>query len=511
MANPLNPNPNALTQAIDANKSLPTSNINNPTPTLVSKSATMAPVAAAKPIASAPVAPPPPPAPTAQTDAQKQQAWEAAGNTGVAPFNASMAGYTAPPAADGTAGTGTVGDKTNASTAGPDTTQSGTGDINKKIDAALTSGLTDAQDIATAAGTDVATVNSAIAGDENLAYKQKKSIDANESQKAYNNYQDSITKILNGTFELSDDEKASLKSTQDTFDQLKKQQMEADAATYASVQTDMIRGGGQEFANTQSTWALAATAAKSVQNIADLESKSVKAISDLKTAIADKKYKQVTDLYNALDKHLTARTKEIDDLHQATVDAAKAQQDAINKDLQNQKLKQDIATNTIEGLTPSLVGADDATLAEVAKYYGIDSNLLKGSVQANVKKQDADMIAKGYRIINPVDVEAMRKAGNDVQTLSGRAYMKEPDLKSFTNKGNITFYKGMKKVGQDTLAGGSGSGTSTDTKAIDAFNKDVQDIRQNVYGGTWDRESAIKYFQDQYDLTPENAASLISE
>jgi len=103
----------------------------------------------------------------------------------------------------------------------------------------------------------------------------------------------------------------------------------------------------------------------------------------------------------------------------------------------------------------------------------------------------------------------MRATGADVVTYSGRAYMKEPELKSFTNKGNIDFYKGTTKVGTSALTGGGPSvGASSDAKELKAFNDDVASIQEKAAAGTYTTDAARKMLWQRYGASPTRPTGL---
>ena len=105
----------------------------------------------------------------------------------------------------------------------------------------------------------------------------------------------------------------------------------------------------------------------------------------------------------------------------------------------------------------------------------------------------------------------MRAEGADVVTYSGRAYMKEPELKSVTNKGNIDFFKGTKKVGSTGLTGGGSTKILSEDKEIKAVKDDINSIQEKYASGTYDKEVARKMLWSRYGQSPTRPGGLTNE
>ena len=392
-------------------------------------------------------------------------------------------------------------------------------DSTTKISDILNQGYDSPESIATATGLSLDEVNKLIGSNELLSNKMAINANSNKQEQEYTDYKNKVDSITNGTFALTSSEQADIKAIQDSFDRLRAAQLEANKNYEGTVQTGEIRSGRQEFMNQISGGIYKQALNDGVNKIADIESKAASAIREYKDAVEAKNYKAAEIAYDATQKYLSDKSDTIKQLHTATIDEYKRQQDVIDaankqitQDLQNQKLKQDIATTTIEGLTPALTGASDEIIQDLAKYYGIDSNLLTGAVVGESQKFEKDMIAKGYRTINPVDADRMRSEGADVVTYSGRAYMKEPELKSFSNKGNVDFFKGTKKVGSTGLTGGGPAvGASSDlTKEEQAFNTDLKNLRMKILDMTMTKANAKKMLMVQYGADSATADSLLT-
>ena len=385
-----------------------------------------------------------------------------------------------------------------------------------KISNLLSQGYGDVNTIAANTGMTVDEVNNLISSDESLSYKLGINKNSDQQDKAYKDYKASIDSITNGTFALTPSEQADINAIQASFDKLRTQQLVANQNYEGAVQTGEIRSGRQEFMNQISSGIFKQAVDDGVTKIADIESKASAAIRAYKDAVESKNYKAANDQFTAVSKYMADKSDAIKELHTATMeeyqrqnDLIKSSNDSITAALNQKKLSQDIATSTIEGLTPALAGASDEVIQDLAKYYGIDPNILTGSVIGESQKFEKDMIAKGYRTINPADVDKMRATGADVVTYSGRAYMKEPELKSFTNKGNIDFYKGTTKVGTSALTGGGPSvGASSDAKELKAFNDDVASIQEKAAAGTYTTDAARKMLWQRYGASPTRPTGL---
>jgi hypothetical protein len=382
-----------------------------------------------------------------------------------------------------------------------------------KIDGLLSQGYSDANAIATATGMTEDEVNNYINGNESASYKLSINKNIDKLDDAYNDYKTKVDSISNGTFALTSTEQANIDAIQEKYDQMKEDQIVANKNYEGTTQTGEIRSGRQEFMNQISGGIYKQAVDDGLKKVKKIESDAINEINNYKAAIETKNYKAASEAYNAIQKSLADKATAIKSLHDATVEeydrqqaVIKASQDAITASLNQQKLSQDIANTTVESLTPALAGASDEVIQDLAKYYGIDANLLTSSVIKTSQDFEKDMIAKGYRTINPNDVEKMRAQGADVVTYSGRAYMKEPELKSVTNKGNIDFFKGTQKVGTSTLTGGGPAGGDSDEEKAQkaeeaAFNADLKKARADLaedpsmWGQTYD------YLANQYGFT----------
>ena len=215
----------------------------------------------------------------------------------------------------------------------------GTTDNTSKISAALAQGLDNPQDIANQLGLNVKDVQDALNGDENLSYQMSLNQNNNQIQQALTDYQNKTTAIMNGSFELTDDEKAQIAGVQSDFDTLKTQQANANAAQLGSMQIAAARSGALESNSGGVSDETQNDISNGLQKIADLDTKAASQISTIKQAIEKQDYDEVTTQYNNLQKALDDKTTAINALHTATQKAVTDQAAAIKADLDNQKLK----------------------------------------------------------------------------------------------------------------------------------------------------------------------------
>lgn len=289
-------------------------------------------------------------------------------------------------------------------------------DVTKDINTYLNGGYYDTADIATKLGVDQKVVDDAIANDENSTYKLNLNKNNNQIDQSFVDYKNNIDKIINGTFELTDAEKSQLASVQAQFDKMRADQLKANQNYEGAVQTGEIRSGRQEFMNQISGGIYKQAIDDGVQKITDIEVKAASTISELKQAIADKKYKQVSDLYGNLSKYLNDKSTAINDLHKATLDAAKAQQDAIKSDLENTSLMLENNAQITDTLVPGLaslltndVAANQKMIEEQAAQYGIDPNILFSAMQKYIT---SNITSSGNTFINKVTGETITTAAD---------------------------------------------------------------------------------------------------
>lgn len=216
-----------------------------------------------------------------------------------------------------------------------------------------------------------------------------------------------------------------------------------------------------------------------IQKIKQLDLEAVSKVQQLKDAFADKRYKQVTLLYDALNKNIQDKKDQIQNIYSATNDLYKSVQDKTKADLAAAKLNQTVDLNTIEQLSPMLVNSlngdaahDDPIYASYAKNYGLDENLLRGGVATltnKTKEKTAvddqnyiqSLLKGGYQTINPADVARMRASGNNVIEYKGRAYMIPQKLTSKTYKGVTTWYDAKGNVVKTSTAPNSSSSNNS--------------------------------------------------
>ena len=401
-------------------------------------------------------------------------------------------------------GTATTTQQPTATTATPD--------ASTRITSLLNQGYSTPENIAIASGLSVDEVNNFLSSDTNASYMLKTNQVTNQADEAYQNYIAKVDAITNGTFALTADEQADIQQIKDTFARLREAQVTANKNYEGAVATGEIRSGREEFMNQISAGIQKQAIDDGVQKVADIESQALSKIREYKNAIADKNYKAAAASYEAITKYLDQKSIAIKELHNSTVAMYKAQQESITNALNNAKLKQEVAKNTIEGLTPALLGADESVIADVAAYYGIDENLLTGNIKSTIQKTDADMASKGYRTISPADAGKMRANGADVITINGRTYAKEPEIKSVTNKGNIDFFKGTQKIASVPLTGGGpASGPSSEEKEIAAMQKDVSEIQNKYATQDISKESARKLLWSKYGASATRPGGLTNE
>lgn len=342
----------------------------------------------------------------------------------------------------------------------------------------LNQGYDNPEEIATASGKSITEVNSFL----NSNFQAKNILNQNslmnQLDAGYKDYLAKINQLNNGVFNLTPEEQAQIDRIQQLFNDMREKQIIANKNYEGAITTNNIRTGVQEFMNEEASGLYKQAVDQGVQKVKDLELEALSKVSELRQLFKDKRYKAIADSYNDLNKFINQKRQAINDIYKATADyynsiakSAAEAEEAETKRLQNEKLRQEIGQNTIEGLSPMLKDADEETLKQIADYYKLDINMLKGSQETSrlkakeeTDKFDQQMIGKGYRTINPADVSRLRNEGWDVVEYKGRAYASQPKLVSKTYKGVVTWYneKTGKQVGSPSSSAvrSSGSGSS---------------------------------------------------
>lgn len=318
----------------------------------------------------------------------------------------------------------------------------------------INQGYDDPQQIATASGRTLEEVNSFLGSN----YQAKNVFDQNKMMNqldaGYKDYAKKINDLNNGVFTLNPEEQAQIDRITAMFADMREKQITANKNFQGAITTSNIRSGMQEFMNETASGIYKQAVDDGTKKVKDLELEALSKISELRGLFKDKRYKAIADSYNQLNDYLNQKRQAINEIYKATNDYygeieknAKLAEEAEQKKLQNDKLRQEIGQNTIEGLSPMLKDADEETMTELAKYYDLDVNMLKGSQAAAKEKEgqetakfDQSMIGKGYNIINPKDVARLKEQGYDVKEYKGRAYAQPGKLTSKTYKGVTTWY-----------------------------------------------------------------------
>jgi hypothetical protein len=297
-------------------------------------------------------------------------------------------------------------------------------------------------------------------------------------------YQAKIQQFVDGTFPLTAEEQAAINDLQKRFDNIIEQQKLANRNYEGGTNQLELISGRSRYAPDQAMGNIKSTIDQGLAKVADLESKAREAIYNMKQAMLDKNYKRIGALHDEISSTLAAKQKAIHDASSAINEEAdrllKNQQTQLNID----KLKSDAANANFGKAIPAIADAltgdstkDAETIKQLSDYYGLDQMNISGQVQAYKNKesdatvkQDEQMIAKGYRTINPADASKLKDS--DIRTLDGRVYAKP------------------KKVTTKVIKVGSGKSSQTYEVTYDEFGKEVN-RKKTSSGGT--------------SLTPSNA------
>jgi hypothetical protein len=270
------------------------------------------------------------------------------------------------------------------------------GDWDKAITTAISSGSGSIDDLVKSTGLTADNINTALSKNPQLAGIMRENSIYNEMDSAYKEYKQKMTDIQNGSFELTDSEKAQLADTQKMLDQMRADQLLANKNYEGAVSVGEYRSGRAEFMSQMSNGIYKDAVDQGVRKIAEMDAKAISTIQQLKDAFKDKRYKLAQDLYTQLNDSLKQKNESVKSINAATkalYDSvqAKSKQDMENKTtaLNQEKLQQEIqksyATSQADYILNAMTGdaAHDAALInEIATEYKLDPTMLASVVQA---------------------------------------------------------------------------------------------------------------------------------
>ncbi len=156
----------------------------------------------------------------------------------------------------------------------------------------------------------------------------QKAIDANVKT-----FQDAITSLQNGTFQLSPDDQAQVDALQAKINKQIAAQTIANKAYEGGTAVMQARSGTERYAGEYAMGKIKEAVDQGISKINDLEATGAEAIANLRQGLKDKDYQMIKDSYNLVNDSLKQKSDTIakinDQVRQATLDAQKKQQDDI--------------------------------------------------------------------------------------------------------------------------------------------------------------------------------------
>ena len=272
----------------------------------------------------------------------------------------------------------------------------------------INQGLYTPEQLSTSSGLDLATVNDAINNDADLSGLIKMSSVQNEADVAHQDFVKKMSDIANGSIGLTSAEQAQIDQATRLYQQARTDMLTANKSFEGSIQTSNIRSGRQEFMNEVASGQYKQAIDDGARKIQDLDAAAIAKVSELQQLFKENKYKEATTAYDELNKYLSDKSTQIDKIHKATVEMydkqvaiTKAENEAKQTELNQQKLLQEVGITAIKAQAPALANSltgdsvkDEELINLIAKYYSIDPNIVKGEVQTYLDTKEKNAKAK---------------------------------------------------------------------------------------------------------------------
>jgi hypothetical protein len=165
-------------------------------------------------------------------------------------------------------------------------------------------------------------------------------------QTAFDNLNNSVTQLQNGTLPLTPAQQAQVNALQQQFQQLEDQQKLTNQNYEGGVTNAAISSGRQRYAPEIALGQIQQAVSDGIQKIADIETKATAAISKLTEGFQTQDYNQINaaykDLQTAITDKNTALTKLSTDITNATKAAITEQQKQVAQDQAQQKINNSV-------------------------------------------------------------------------------------------------------------------------------------------------------------------------
>ena len=211
-----------------------------------------------------------------------------------------------------------------------------------------------------------------------------------KTDQAFQDYQQSLAQLQNGTFPLTADQQAQVDSANALLQQSVDDQKTANAAYQAGINKAGAVSGRSMYAPEVQMGELKGAIDQGIKKVTGIEATALDNIAKLKAGFQTQDYTLINDQYKALTDNLAAKSKAITDIYTAVQNAAdKTQQYNLDVQKQNDLDKQNAIDNTLKQQTNDLASAKDAADQKIALAnslgYWTDSNGNKISTEAAIK------------------------------------------------------------------------------------------------------------------------------
>jgi hypothetical protein len=189
---------------------------------------------------------------------------------------------------------------------------------------------------------------------------------SNQIDDAYQSYTSDLQKLRTGAIPLSPEEQGQFDEINRVFDEIKAQQLTANKNYEKATEIASIAGGRSRYAPEIAAGELAQAVNLGISKIANIETKRISSINELRSAIRDKNYSEINNAYDRFRQYSQDKMNAMKDIFSVAKEA-QDKADAIvseqNKAIENERLefekqKNDIISEaTKNGATPEIISA----------------------------------------------------------------------------------------------------------------------------------------------------------
>lgn len=207
----------------------------------------------------------------------------------------------------------------------------------------------------------------------------------NKSDLAFQDYQNNVNQIRNGTFALSPDQQALIDGITNRFQSLIADQKIANRNYEGAVKQAGISAGRNMYAPEIELGNVNAAVASGARAIADIDAKMSSSIAEAKLAFQESNFKMLDAAYSRMESYLSDKKKTISDTYDKVKDALDSAQQKFQNDMATADFNFKVATELNKPILEADKQMKDYLYSEMQKYpdAGIDA---KDTVQSAVDK-----------------------------------------------------------------------------------------------------------------------------